>query len=132
VPQPPMSSDEIRLTMPRERPFYGVAHLVLGGVAARLELTVEHLEELELALDGLLDRRDGGKVVTLTLRVDDGRLIAELGPFGEQLRAELAGDVGEALSLRRLLEAVVDGYEVGERDGATWIELRKQIGPNGA
>ena len=43
--------------MPRERPYYGVAHLVLGGVASRLDLTVEHLEELELALDGLLDRR---------------------------------------------------------------------------
>jgi hypothetical protein len=132
VPHNPMSSDEIRLTMPRERPFYGVAHLVLGGVAARLELTVEHLEELELALDGLLDRRDGGRVVTLTLRVDDGRLATTLGPFGEQLRAELAGEPGEALSLRRLLDAVVDGYEVDEREGGTWIVLHKQIGSNGA
>ncbi len=76
-----MSRDEIRLTMPRQRPYYGVAHLVLGGVASRLDLTVEHLEELELALDGLLDRRDGGEEVTLTLRVLDGGLAAELGPF---------------------------------------------------
>ncbi len=127
-----MSSDEIRLTMPRERPFYGVAHLVLGGVAARLALTVEHLEELELALDGLLDRRDGGSEVTLTLRVDEARLTAELGPFGEQLRAELAGEPGDALSLRRLLDAVVDGYEVDDREGGSWIALRKQIGSNGA
>jgi hypothetical protein len=126
-----MSSDEIRLTMPRERPFYGVAHLVLGGVAARLELTVEHLEELELALDGLLDRRDGGKEVTLTLRVDDGGLAATLGPFGQELRAELAGEPGNVLSLRRLLDAVVDGYKVDEREGGTWIELHKQIGSNG-
>ena len=56
---------------------YGVAHLVLGGVASRLDLTVEHLEELELALDGLLDRRDGGEEVTLTLRVLDGGLAAD-------------------------------------------------------
>ena len=133
MPHNPMtSSDEIRLTMPRERPFYGVAHLVLGGVAARLELTVEHLEELELALDGLLDRRDGGKEVTLTLRVDDARLAAELGPFGGQLRADLAGAPEEALSLRRLLDAVVDSYEVDERDGGTWIRLHKQIGSNGS
>ena len=41
-----MSRDEIRLIMPRKRPYYGVAHLVLGGVASRLDLTVEHLEEL--------------------------------------------------------------------------------------
>lgn len=122
-----MSTDEIRLTMPRERPFYGVAHLVLGGVAARLDLTVEHLEELELALDGLLDRRDGGREITLTLRADEARLIAELGPFGEKLRSELAGELTEALSLRRLLDAVVDGYELADREGGTWIALRKQI-----
>jgi hypothetical protein len=130
VPPNPMSSDVIRLTMPRERPFYGVAHLVLGGVAARLELTVEHLEELELALDGLLDRRDGGKEVTLTLHVDGGRLAAELGPFGQELRAELAGEPGEALSLRRLLDAVVDGYEVDEREDGAWIKLHKRTGSN--
>jgi hypothetical protein len=126
-----MSSDEIRLTMPRERPYYGVAHLVLGGVAARLDLTVEHLEELELAVDGLLERRDGGNEVTLTLRVAERNLQAELGPFGDRLRSELAGDPGAGLSLRRLLDAVVDGYEVDERKDGTWIELRKQIGTDG-
>jgi hypothetical protein len=128
----PMSSDEIRLTMPRKRSYYGVAHLVLGGVAARLDLTVEHLEELELALDGLLDRHDGSDEVTLTLRVHGGDLQAEVGPFGKELRSELAGDPGEALSLRRLLDAVVDGYEVDERDDGSWIELRKQVRRNGS
>lgn len=126
-----MSTDEIRLTMPRERPFYGVAHLVLGGVAARLDLTVEHLEDLELALDGLLDRRDGGNEVTLTLRVAKSNLHAEVGPFGGQLRSELEGDPGESLSLRRLLDAVVDEFEVDERADGTWIELRKRVGTNG-
>lgn len=122
-----MSTDEIRLTMPRTRPFYGVAHLVLGGVAARLDLTVEHLEELELALDGLLDRRDGGSDVTLTLRVVEKGLQAEVGPFGEELRSDLAREPGESLSLRRLLDAVVDEYDVDERGDGTWIQLRKQI-----
>jgi len=126
-----MNTDEIRLTMPRERPYYGVAHLVLGGVAARLELTVEHLEELELALDGLLDRRDGAEEVTLTLRIGTDGLHAELGPFGKQLRSELAGEPGEALSLRRLLDAVVDEYTVEERPNGTWIEFRKRVGRNG-
>ncbi|HEX2292051.1 MAG TPA: hypothetical protein VHH55_01980 [Gaiellaceae bacterium] len=112
--------------MPRERPFYGVAHLVLGGVAARLELTVEHLEELELALDGLLDRREAAGEVELVLRLRDDGLEAELGPFGKQLRTELDDELGESLSIRRLLDAVVDDYALLERDGATWIELRKQ------
>jgi hypothetical protein len=126
-----MNSDEIRLTMPRERPYYGVAHLVLGGVAARADLTIEHLEELELALDGLLERRDGGREVTLTLRVAESGLQAEIGPFGDQLRSELEGELGESLSLRRLLDAVVDEYEIDERTDGTWIELRKGIEANG-
>lgn len=127
-----MSSDEIRLTMPRERPFYGVAHLVLGGVAARLDLTVEHLEELELAVDGLLDRREGGLEVTLTLHVGETDLRAELGPFGDTLRAELEGEPGEGVSLRRLLDVVVDEYGVEDREGAAWVVLGKRIGTNGA
>ena len=121
-----MNRDVIKLSMPRERPYYGVAHLVLGGVAARLELTVEHLEELELALDGLLDRQEGASEVTLTLRATDDGLEAELGPFGQQLRSELDGEPGESLSIRRLLDAVVDDYSVSERGGSTWIELRKR------
>lgn len=121
-----MASDEITLTMPRQRPYYGVAHLVLGGVAARLDLTVENLEELELALDGLLDRRDGGQEITLTLRVVDDGLVAELGPFGRQLEAEFDAEPGDSLSLRRLLDAVVDDYGLDRRDDGTWVELHKQ------
>ena len=127
-----MSNDEIMLTMPRERPFYGVAHLVLGGVAARADLTVEHLEDLELALDGLLDRREGGQEVTLTLRVAEGILSAELGPFGKQLRAEFDGEPVDRLSIRRLLDAVVDGYALEERDDGTWVELRKETRGDGS
>ena len=120
-------NDEIRLTMPRERPFYGVAHLVLGGVAARADLTVEHLEDFELALDGLLDRADAADEVTLALRIGEGRLAASLGPFASDLREELATEPGEQLSLRRLLDAVVDAYEVAKRDDGSWIELRKSL-----
>jgi hypothetical protein len=121
-------TDEITLTMPRERPFFGVARLVLGGLATRLDVTVEHLEELELALDGLLERRDGGDEITVSLVVAGDDLRAIVGPFrGGQLRAELEGELGESLSLRRLLDAVVDGYEVADRHDGAWIELRKRV-----
>jgi hypothetical protein len=119
-------TDQITLTMPRERSFFGVARLVLAGIAARLDVTVEHLEDLELALDSLLERRDGGSEITVFLEVADGELQASVGPFkGSDLRAELEGEPGESLSLRRLLDAVVDSYEIADRDGNTWVELRK-------
>ena len=121
-------TDQITLTMPRERPFFGVARLVLGGLATRLEITVEHLEELELALDGLLERRDGADQITVSLDVADSELHAAVGPFtGGGVRADLEGELGDSMSLRRLLDAVVDEYDVDEREGGTWIELRKRV-----
>jgi hypothetical protein len=121
-------TDQITLTMPRERPFFGVARLVLAGLATRLDVTVESLEELELALDGLLDRRDGGTEVTVSLDIADNELHATVGPFrGQALRTELEGELGESMSLRRLLDAVVDGYEVADRDDGVWVELRKRV-----
>ena len=121
-------TDEITLTMPRERPYFGVARLVLGGLATRLDVTVEHLEELELALDGLLERRDGADEITVSLVVDGEDLRARIGPFrGGNLRAELEEELGDALSLRRLLDAVVDAYEVADRDDGVWIEFRKRV-----
>ena len=83
-------TDQITLTMPRERRFFGVARLVLAELATRLDVTVESLDELELALDGLLERRDGGQEVTVSLDIDDNELHATVGPFsGSDLRAEL-------------------------------------------
>ena len=121
-------TDQITLTMPRERPFFGVARLVLAGLATRLDVTVESLEELELALDGLLHRREGAEEITVSLDITDNELRAAVGPFrGEALRAELEDELGEALSLRRLLGTVVDRYALDDRDDGVWVELRKRI-----
>jgi hypothetical protein len=121
-------TDQITLTLPRERAFFGVARLVLAGLATRLAITVESLEELELALDGLLERRDGASEVTVSLDIVDSELRATVGPFqGDDLRAELEGELGESLSLRRVLDAVVDRYDVSNRDDGLWVELRKRV-----
>jgi hypothetical protein len=121
-----VTADEITLTLPRERPFFRIAHLVLGGLAVRLDLTFEHLEDLQLALAGLLDRPTGPGDVTVTVRVEPNALHALVGPFRDDgLRAELVDD--EELGLGRLLGTVVDGVEVDERDGGLWVELTKSV-----
>ena len=120
-------TDQITLTLPRERSFFGVARLVLGGLATRLDVTVESLEELELALDGLLHRADGAEEITVALDVAGGALTASVGPFRGDVRNELEGAPGDSISLRRLLDTVVDGYAASDRDDGTWVELRKSI-----
>jgi hypothetical protein len=122
-------SDRIVLTIPREQPFHRVAHLVLGGLAVRLNLTVENLEDLQVAFDELLGQDDGGTDVTLELAVTDGTIEAEMGPFDStRLRASLEPGQ-ESFSLHRVLHTVVDDVELTERDGAQWIRLTKSVDP---
>jgi hypothetical protein len=122
-----MSSDQITLTLPRERPFFGVAHLVLGGLAARLDLSYDQLEDLQVALAELLRRREDKGEVTLVVRVSDHELEASIGPFDLALVEELRRDEGREVGLRRVLETVVDEVAVTEREGHPWVALRKSI-----
>ena len=117
--------DEIRVTMPSERPFGAVAGLVLGGVAARHELTIDVLDDLQVALESLLDRDAQGDEVTLVLCVRSETVEASVGPFDRAALAELEQDAGESLDLRRLLDTVVDDVSLADRDDGCWVELRK-------
>ncbi|TMJ97758.1 MAG: hypothetical protein E6G67_02090 [Actinobacteria bacterium] len=123
-----MTGDAITLTIPRDRPFYGVARLVVGGLAARLELSYEHLEDLQLALESVLanDAYSVGDEVTVEMLVEGGSVRLAVGPLkGDSLRADL--EQREGIALGRLLGTVVEGVEVEQRDGAAWVRFAKRI-----
>jgi anti-sigma regulatory factor (Ser/Thr protein kinase) len=116
-------ADEITLTLPRDADYQTVAHLVLGGLAARLGLTLEHLEDLQLALGAVLARgQDASKEVTVRLRVDESTLEAVIEPVGARLLDEVERETDE-LSLRRVLESTVDDIQV---DGNA-VRLTKRV-----
>ncbi len=117
--------DEITVTLPRERPFGAVAGLVLGGVAARHDLTLDVLGDLQLALEALLEHEEGERELSVVLRVDVDIVQVSIGPFERAAVAELDEEAGEALGLRRLLDAVVDDVSVDERADGCWVELSK-------
>ena len=60
-----MSQNEITVRLPRERPFFGVVHLVVGGLAARHDLNHEQLEDLQVALAELALTPCGGFLAAL-------------------------------------------------------------------
>jgi hypothetical protein len=122
MPQP----DEITLTLPHEREFHRVAHLVLGGLAVRLELTIETLEDLQLALSAILDRAKSDGDVTVSMALLDGVLETRVGPVDLSEDLAGAGD-DQSLSLRRILWAVVDDVQV---DGDQ-VRLVKKVGRGG-
>lgn len=102
-------TDEITLTIPREPGFEGVAHLVLSGLAIRLNLTIENLEDLQIALETLLDTSDEGGDLTVAMRLDQGELRTVVGPLSVRLLDAIEADVGDGdIGLRRVLDSTVD------------------------
>jgi hypothetical protein len=122
-----VSSDEITLTIPRDQGFEHVAQLVLGGVAARQNLTYESLDDLAIALDALLERARDDNDVTVTLQLEERAIRAAVGPFPGTVRRELERDAGEDMGLRRVLATVVDQVEVDDREDGEWVELTKRV-----
>jgi anti-sigma regulatory factor (Ser/Thr protein kinase) len=120
-------ADRITLVLPAEEEYQQVANLVVGGLAVRLDLTFEHLEDLMVALDTLLGRIGGSENVSVSVTVEDGRLRASVGPFASGDLDYPDGDDG-ALGLRRVLETVCDTFEVERRETTEWAELTKTVG----
>ena len=122
-----MTQDQITLHLPRERPFFGVAHLVVGGLAVRHELNYEQLEDIQVALAELLEQHETEEEITVSVSVDGDTIRAVVGPFDATLQQELDRDPDETPGLRRVLETVVDGVAVTDRDGRPWVELTKGL-----
>ena len=120
-----MTTDEIRLVIPAEEDFRPIAHLVTGGVAMRLDVTYDDLDDLQVGIEALLSLRDDMDELVLSLRADQGVLHASLGPFPPE-RVH-GGESDGALDLHRVLETVCDTHEVEERDGGAWVELTKRV-----
>jgi anti-sigma regulatory factor (Ser/Thr protein kinase) len=117
-------TDEIRLVLPAQEDFHPVAHLVVGGLAARLEFTYEQLEDLQVAVEALLGCRDDDGEISVIVTVEPDTVRATVGPFQRQALAELESDSGE-FGLRRVLDTVTDSVQVEERDGGAWVALTK-------
>ena len=122
-----MTPDRIVLTIPRDEGYEDVAQLVLAGVAARLNLTYNVIDDLGTALAALIERRGEEGDLTVDLEVGDDSVTAAIGPFrADRLRAELE-QRENGVGLRRVLETVVDRFAAVEREGGGWIELEKRV-----
>jgi anti-sigma regulatory factor (Ser/Thr protein kinase) len=124
-------TDTIRLTIPHQPPYHGVALLVVGGLAARLDLSYESLEDLQLALENVL--QNGGYAtqpqVTVELEVADDSLALIVGPLdGEAVKAALEEDVDDRISLGRLLATLVEDVQLTRRQDGDWLRLDKRVG----
>src|SRR3954466_14843801 len=126
-----MRPDLIALETPIERGWEPVFRLVLGGVADRLDLGFEDLDDIQLAVERLLAEAGTQESVQLSFEILPEGLRTRIGPLREHAIAEaLQGPEprpGE-LTLRRILETVVDsfGVEIAD-DQQIVVVLNKRV-----
>lgn len=126
-----MPGDLIELTTPVGRAWEPVVRMVLGGIADRLDLGFDELDDLQLAVERLLAEGDPQSPVTLSFEILPGGVRTRVGPLRDSAIAEALQDPeprpGE-LTLPRILSTVVDAYGVEEvADGHLVVRLEKAV-----
>ena len=120
----------IKLKIPHQAPYHGVALLVVGGLAARLDVSYEQLEDLQLALESVLENGGYARTseVTVELDVQDGGLTMIVGPLdGAALKSDLEDERDDRLALGRLLGTLVEDVSVESREDGDWLRLEKGV-----
>ena len=126
-----MTTEEIRLVIPAEEDFRPIVHLVTGGLASRLDVTYDDLEDIQVAVEAVLALRDDDGDLTVVLSAEPGVVKAEIGPFEpDALHSTEARD--GTLDLQRVLETVCDSHEFESREDGAWVELTKETTTVGA
>jgi hypothetical protein len=126
-----MPPERIELVTPVGPAWEPVVRLVLGGIADRLDLGFEDLDDLQLAVERLLVEAGSQETVRLSFELTENTVRTTVGPLRETPIAEaLQGPEsgpGE-LNLRRVLETVVDSFGVEEAgDGDLVVRLEKVV-----
>ena len=121
------TEDTITLRLPPDPGLLGVALLVVGGLGVRLNLTIESLADLELAVESLLGCVPRGEEATLEVTIANGSVTAAVAPIdGTAVRGKL-DEESEEIGLRRVLQTVADRVEVVDREGSSWLSIEKRV-----
>lgn len=97
---------------------------MVGGVAARFELGVDRIDDLQLAFEAAALAGPSAEPLKVEI-CRDGGLELRTGPLDVSVRRRLDGETGP-LALRNVLGALVDDVELAERDGRDWLTLRQR------
>jgi 2-keto-3-deoxy-6-phosphogluconate aldolase len=124
--------ERIDLEAPLSGDFQAVVRLIIGGIAERVDFAFEEIDDLQLAVERLLAEAGTVGSVRLSFEVGSNGIRTRVGPLSEHKVAEALRDGEPApgeLTLRRILQTVVDSFGVDEADdGAIVVRLEKVKG----
>jgi anti-sigma regulatory factor (Ser/Thr protein kinase) len=111
--------ERIDLEAPLSGDFHAVVRLIIGGIAERVDFAFEEIDDLQLAVERLLVEAGTVGTVQLEFEVEHDGISTRVGPLSGRKVAEALAD-GEAvpgqLTLRRILQTVVDSFRVEEAE----------------
>jgi anti-sigma regulatory factor (Ser/Thr protein kinase) len=111
--------ERIDLEAPLSGDFHAVVRLIIGGIAERVDFAFEEIDDLQLAVERLLVEAGTVGTVQLEFEVEQDGISTRVGPLSGRKVAEALAD-GEAvpgqLTLRRILQTVVDSFRVEEAE----------------
>ena len=114
-------TDTIRLAVTASPAALPVVRMVLGGVAARVDLSLDDISDLYVAVEELLSAADGlgeGPRHELLIEVGDDGVTIDAGPFRTaSLRERLTDRQNAGLGLRAVMDSVVQSVEVCRAPG---------------
>jgi hypothetical protein len=128
-------AERIDLEVPATLNALSTVRMVLGGLGARLDFSLDDLEDIYLATDELLRTAlDADPLDRLSVEVllDEGVLRFTAGTFkSAKLRADVTMHAEDCLDLCMLLRRTVDDVVLEDEGGAYRIVLvkRRQGGP---
>ena len=132
--QPPhLASSEVRLTIPAKAEYVLLGRLALSGVTRMRPLDEETINDLKLAVTEACTNsvrhayRENGGIVDIVYELHDDRLVVEVSDDGagfDPNRLVEAGEVTEGGLGIAIIRAVVDEFEVGERQDGRGSRLR--------
>lgn len=126
-----MLKENVELHTPVGRDWSAVVRLVLGGIGDRLDLGIDDLDDLQLAVERLLAEAGAQSSVKLSFELLDGRVRTHVGPLAEGTIADALQGPEPApgeLTLRRILDTVLDSYGVDQvEDEGLYVRLEKVV-----
>jgi hypothetical protein len=124
VSEPPGSepAERVTLTLPGERRYVGIVRLFVGGLAARLDLGYDTMDDLQLALENVVERSAPAQEITLDASIQDGAVSILVGPL-ERDPFQADGSEPDSLELQRLLSTLVPGTGSITREDGCWLHL---------
>lgn len=120
--------EQVQLEAPLEGAFGAVVRLIVGGIAERADFGFEEMDDLQLGIERLLAEAGAAGRVRLSFELGPAGIRTRIGPLRERgLAAALQReDAPGSLTLRRVLDTVVDSFGVEESsDGEITVRLEK-------